>query len=114
MCVDIGDWVASATTYYYNADGTVRASYEYGRQDTYWNGVWNQIENDTLDPDAEKVIPTSLPSPEDAANGAGYGDNGNGNPLLTMRSQVSHWDPDASRTPQRLRRGKYMPISPKN
>jgi len=95
--LDIGGWVASATTTYYNADGTVEASYTYGRQDTNWNSVWNRIENDTLDPDSEKVIPTALPSLTDAANKGGYGVDGNGNPLLTMRSQVSHWDPDANR-----------------
>lgn len=48
--LDIGGWVSTATTTYYNADGTVAASFEYGRQDTNWNSVLNRINDDTLSP----------------------------------------------------------------
>jgi LysM repeat protein len=97
-CLPIGGWLVSATTYYYNADGEVTATFDYSRDVSnadYWNVLGRQRDDGTLDTVAQQTVPATVPSLANAS--AGYGDNGSGQALLTLRSQVTHWDPDASR-----------------
>jgi YD repeat-containing protein len=46
----IGGWLSMATTYYYNADGAVYATFDYGRPNVNWNLIWNKVDQGTLDP----------------------------------------------------------------
>ena len=93
--LNISGWLSGATTYYYNADGEVYATFDYSRNASqdYWNNLGREDDGGTLNADAQKAIPDTLPSLSDAANGAGYGNDGSGNAVLTLSSHVSHWDP---------------------
>jgi len=84
----IGGWLSMATTYYYNADGAVYATFDYGRPNVNWNLIWNKIDQGTLDPSTESHVPapSEMPTLSEAANGAGYG-------VLGLQLHVSHWDP---------------------
>jgi YD repeat-containing protein len=80
----IGGWLESATTYYYDADGDVYATFDYGRKNTDWDAIARQG-----DYAGQSEIPSSPPSLQDAAGNppASYG-------VLAMESHVSHWDPN--------------------
>ena len=81
--MNISGWLSAATTYYYDADGRVSATFSYDRMNasqSYWNGIWNKIDNGTLEPSTESAIP-SQPSLADAPNGYG---------VLGTRSYVSY------------------------
>jgi len=82
--MSIGGWLTQASTTYYDADGNVTATFDYGRDTSdpdYWNDIYTALDTGTLTTAMEAPPSGDPPALNEAANGAGYG-------VLDLRSQV--------------------------